>query len=59
MNNLDLSTFISIEEAQKILTADCGKRINEDVFDIYGNYNYPFEEKISTPNTAVGSMGDY
>lgn len=48
---------ISIEDAEKLLTADCNREINDKIFDIYGNYNYPFETKLTTPNTAIGYVG--
>lgn len=48
---------ITMEEAEKLLTADCGKEDNNCIFDIFGNYNYPFETKLTTPNTAVGHIG--
>ncbi len=57
MINIGISTPVSIDEAEKILTSNCERNINDNVFDVYGNYNYPFEEKITTPNTAVGCVG--
>lgn len=49
---------ISIEEAKKLLSSGSEKEQTADIFDIYGNYNYPFETKLTTPNTAIGYVGD-
>jgi hypothetical protein len=57
MNILTKDAQLTIEEAEKLLTADCGKENSHEVFDVYGNYNFPFEEKLITPNTAVGAIG--
>lgn len=57
MVDISSANKISLEEAKKLLTADCGKQTNDKIFDIYGNYSYPFETKLSTPNTAVGAIG--
>ena len=54
INNVKQKT---LGEAEKLLTAECGKEVNDEVFDIYGNYSYPFEQKLSTPNTAYGAVG--
>ncbi len=48
---------ITIEEAEKLLMADCNQQNNDAIFDIYGNYNYPFETKLTSPNTAVSYIG--
>ncbi len=57
MLNIDYKNKISIEEAKSLLMADCDRENNMEIFDIYGNYNYPFETKLTTQNTAVSYVG--
>lgn len=57
MNNSARDNQLTLEEAEKILTANCGKENSNNIFDVYGNYNFPFEEKLGTPNTATGAIG--
>lgn len=46
---------ISVEEAKKmLLQVPFDDDADDEIFDIYGNYVYPFDIKIEQPNTAVG-----
>lgn len=58
MENNDINV-ITKEEAIKLLLEDAileddSISNKESVFDIYGNYSYPFDVKIKEPNIASG-----
>ena len=58
MENNDINA-ITKEEASKLLLEDTilendSIANKESVFDVYGNYSYPFDVKIKEPNIATG-----
>ena len=57
MDNNDINV-ITKDEAIKLLfevsPEDDSIENNEAVFDIYGNYSYPFDAQIKEPNIATG-----
>jgi hypothetical protein len=58
MKNNDMNV-ITKEEAIKLLLEEASLEDdsieNKDaIFDVYGNYSYPFETKIKEPNIATG-----
>lgn len=57
MDNNEIK-MLTRKEAIKYLTQEDSfekkSKNSNSVFDIYGNYTYPFEAKISEPNIATG-----
>lgn len=46
---------ISKEEALKLLFGEFEKVANQNVFDVYGNYQFPTDITVSEPNIAIGT----
>ena len=47
--------YISEKEALRLLTDDCSSSMVINVFDNYGNYSFPTDIVMTTPNNACGT----
>ncbi len=56
MKNTKVNTPLTKQNASELLFAKSfDAHVRNDCFDMYGNYNYPTDAIVNTPNNAVGS----
>ena len=52
--------MITEEEAKKLLfQQEENSSLDNNIFDVYGNYNFPTDITVNEPNIAVGTVKTY